>query len=56
MGAIAPDVVLILGDVGQMGKIGERAHDGQRLVVVEAVEDGREFAPRAGLVVPVEAD
>ena len=56
MRAIAADVVLILGDVGQMRKVGERAHDRERLVVVEAVEDRRELAPRAGLVVAMEAD
>ena len=56
MGAVAADVVLVLGDVGEMREIGEGAHDGERLVVVEAVEDGGKFAPRPGLVVAMEAD
>ena len=56
VGAVAADVVLVLGDIGQMREIAERAHDRERLVVVEAVERRGEFAPRAGLVVAVEAD
>ena len=38
MGAVAADVVLVLGDVGEMGEIAVGAHDRERLVGVEAVE------------------
>ena len=56
MGAIAADVVLVLGDVGEVREIAEGAHDRQRLVVVETVDCRRQFAPRAGLVVAMEPD
>ncbi len=56
MGAVAADVVLILGDVGEMREIGKRAHDGERLLVVQTVEDRGELAARARLVVAMEAD
>ena len=56
MRAVAADVMLIFGDVGEVGEIAEGAHDRERLVGVEAVEDRLELAPRAGLVVAVEAD
>ena len=56
MRAVAADVMLVLGDVGEMREIAESAHDRQRLVGAEAVEHRLEFAPRAGLVVAVEAD
>ena len=56
VGAVAADVVLVLGDIGQMREIAEGAHDRERLVVVEAVERGGELAPRAALVVAMEAD
>ena len=39
-----------------MREIAEGAHDRQRLVGAEAVEDRLEFAPRADLVVAVKAD
>ncbi len=47
MGAVAADMVLVLGDVGEMREIAEGAHDAQRLVVVEAVERRLQLAPRA---------
>ena len=56
MRAVAADVVLILGDIGEMREIAEGAHDRERLVGVEAVERRLEFAPRADLVVAMEAD
>jgi hypothetical protein len=56
MRAVAPDVMLVLGDIGEVGEIAEGAHDRERLFGVEAVEDRLELAPRAGLVVAVEAD
>ncbi len=56
MRAVAADVMLVLGDVGEMREIAERPHDRERLVGAEAVEDRLELAPRADLVVAVEAD
>src|SRR5208283_2791178 len=56
MHPVAADVMLVLGDVGEMREIAERAHDRERLVGAQAVEDRLELAPRAGLVVAVEAD
>src|SRR5271166_712500 len=56
MRAVAPDVVLVLGDVGEMREIAECADDRERLVGGEAVERGFQFAPRAELVVAMEAD
>ena len=54
--AVAADVVLVLGDVGEMREVAEGAHDGERLVGGEAVERRLELAQGAGLVVAVEAD
>ena len=56
MRAVAADVVLILGDVGQMREIAVGANDRERLVGAEAVERRLEFAPRANFVVAMEAD
>ena len=56
MGAIAADVMLVLGDVGQMREIAEGPHDRERLVGRQAVEGRFELAPGAGLVVAMEAD
>ena len=56
MGAVAADVVLVLGDVGEMREIAEGAHDRERLVGRQAVEHRLQLAPRAGLVVAMEAD
>ena len=56
MGAVAADVMLIFGDVGEMREIAVGAHDRERLVGVEAVERRLELAPRADLVVAMEAD
>ena len=56
MGAIAANVVLVLGDVGEMREIAVGAHDRERLVGAEAVERRLELAARADLVVAMEAD
>ena len=56
MRAVAADVMLVLGDVGEMGEVAERPHDRQGLVGAEGIEHRLELAPRAGLVVAVEAD
>ena len=56
VGAVAPDVVLVLGDVGEMGEVAEGAHDRERLIGGETVERRLELAPGAGLVVAMEAD
>ena len=55
MGAVAADVMLIFGDVGEMREIAVGARDRERLLSVEAVERRLEFAPRADLVVAMEA-
>src|ERR1700722_958621 len=54
MSAVAADVMLIFGDVGEMGEIAVGARDRERLVSVEAVERRLELAPRADLVVAME--
>ena len=56
MRAVAADVMLVLGDVGQMREIAVCAHDRERLVGAEAVEGGLQLAPRADLVIAMEAD
>ena len=56
MGAIAADVMLILGDIGEVREIAEGAHDRQRLVGGQAVEHRLQLAPRADFVVAMEAD
>ena len=55
MGAVAADVMLIFGDVGEMREIAVGARDRECLVSVEAVERRLELAPRADLVVAMEA-
>ena len=56
VGAVAANVVLVLGDVGQMREIAEGADDRQRLFVVETVERRLQLAPGLDFVVAVEAD
>ena len=56
MGPVAADVMLIFGDVGEMREIAIGANDRERLVSVEAVERRLELAPRANLVVAMEAN
>ena len=56
MRPVAADVMLVFRDVGQMREVAEGAHDRERLVGGEAVEDRLELAPRSGLVAAMEAD
>ena len=56
MGAVAPDVMLVFGDIGQVREIAEGAHDRQSLVGGQTVEDRFQFAPRAKLIVAMEAN
>src|SRR5580698_5377426 len=51
-----PDVVLVLGDIGQMREITEGAHDANGDLGRHAVEDGFQFKPRRPVIVPVEPD
>src|SRR3954447_14163821 len=54
--AHATDAVLVLGNVGEMREITERAHHLDRAVVREAVEGGLELAARRGIAFPAERD
>ena len=56
VGAVAADVMLVFGDVGEVREIAVGAHDRERLVGAEAVERRLELAPRGDLVVAMEAD
>ena len=56
MGAVAADVMLVFGDVGQMREIAVGAHDRQRLVGAQTVERRLKLAPRADLVIAMETD
>ena len=56
MGAVAADMMLILGDVGEVREIAVGAHNRERLVGAQAVERRLELAPRGDLVVAMEAD
>ena len=49
VGTGAADVVLVLGEVGEMGEIAERPDDTQRLPRRQAAHDGLQFLP-GGLV------
>jgi hypothetical protein len=48
--------VLVLGDVGEMREIAERAHHLDRAVVRQAVEGGLELAARRGIALAAECD
>ncbi len=50
------DVVVVLGDIGQVREIGEGAHDAHPLGDRQAVEHGFEFPPREPVFVAVESD
>src|SRR5579871_1773212 len=50
------DVVLVLGDIGQMREVAEGAHDAHGLADRHAVEDQLEFAPRRLVVAAVKPD
>ena len=56
MRPVAADMMLVLGDIGEMREVGEGANDRQRLVGAERVERGFQLAPGGRLVVAVEAD
>ena len=51
-----PDVVLVLGDVGEVRKIAEGADDAHGLGGRHAVEDEFQLAPRRPVVVAMEPD
>ncbi len=53
--ARAPDVVLVLGDVGQVREVAEGAHDLDRLVARQRIEDVLELAPGRNVVVAAKA-
>jgi hypothetical protein len=56
MGSGAPDVMLILSDIGKMGEIAEGTDDSDSLLRREVIEEGFEFASRCFVVVAVKAD
>ena len=56
VGAVAADVMLVFGDVGEMREIAVGAHDRQRLVGAQTVERRLKLAPRADLVIAMETD
>jgi hypothetical protein len=56
MGPGAADVVLVLGDVGEVREIAVGADDLVRAPAGEAVQDRLELAPGGLVLVPVEAD
>jgi len=51
-----PDVVLILGDVGEVREIAESAYDQHGLAGRHAVEDTLQLPPGWSIVIPMEAD
>jgi len=55
LGAHAPNVLLIFGDVGEVRKIAERPYDLDRAIVRQAVEGDFEFPARGGIAVPSES-
>jgi hypothetical protein len=50
VGAAAADVVLVLGDVGQMQEIAEGAHHRNHRLARQLVEHGFQFGARGGVV------
>ena len=56
VGARAPRVVLVLGDVGQVREVAEGAHHVQGLVARERIERRLELAARLQVVVAAKAD
>ena len=52
----ATDAVLVLGDIGQVRKVAERAHHLDRALVREAVEGGLKLAARRGIAFPAKRD
>ncbi len=55
-GARAADVMLVLGDVGQLRKIGERTHYKKRLLTRKGVEQFGELRSGGSVVVAMRAD
>ena len=55
VGAPAPDMVLVLGDVGQLQEIAEGADDGLRRVARQRIEEGSEFGAGGRIALPGEA-
>jgi len=51
-----PDVVLILGDIGEVREIAEGAHDANGFADRHAVEDDFQLAPRRAIVIAMEPD
>ena len=51
-----PDVVLVLGDIGEMREIAEGAHDADGFAGRHAVEDDFQLAPCWVVVIPMEPD
>ncbi len=51
----AADVVLVLGDVGQVQEVAEGAHDDDGIVVRQAVQQLGQFGARVEVIVPAEA-
>ncbi len=51
VGATAPDMVLVLGDVGQLQEIAEGANDGLRRVARQRVEEGGELGAGAQIAI-----
>ena len=60
LGAVAgphlADVVLVLGDVGEVREIAEGAHDPHRFRNGQAVQEGGEFVERVAIIVAMKAD
>jgi hypothetical protein len=55
VGAAAPDVVLVLGDVGQVREIGKGAHHGVGLFARQLLQQGGELLAGLGIVPAAEA-
>ena len=51
----APDVVLVLGDIGQMQEVAEGAHHDDGVVVAQSVQQLGQFRARLEVVIPAEA-
>ena len=56
MGAVAADVMLVFGDVGEMREIAVGANDRERLIGAKAVERRLELTPGGDLIVAMEPD
>jgi hypothetical protein len=54
--AVASDTMLVLRDIGEMGKMAKRSHDTDRLRWRKIIQQVRELAPGAFAAVPVKSD